>query len=389
MKIVNIDTKELAEPNLKFIERFNSELELCEFSEETKLGLLFSLGLGLSGKILEIFGHDENLFQKKLNILTLYSRGSGDFVDYGELSDTHFTHWIYNANLAIRKILNMDGDINEHLKELPLLSGKSIYIGVTKPEPEFLDEYETGQYNLNVIQNLNDRIFEEFGKELVLKKFTPARAYEAGFAYRMMNTTMDIKGTNYLIGSITKMLSPLYMSFFESPILFSEYLEAFEANHLFSRILHNFHGGGDSPKPEIVTPIHEYHQLLFYKENSYELRDEWLFNKKIDQGSAMMIFHYASKIMESGFVKDVNVFINSGEIYDTSLIGQRCSVNDFLVSVMEVIQKKYGIAGYDEFKQGGGIWNTRWNNKGDYIQYLAILFYETCLHAIVVEEIEF
>jgi hypothetical protein len=29
-----------------------------------------------------------------------------------------------------------------------------------------------------------------------------------------------------------------------------------------------------------------------------------------------------------------------------------------------------------------------WNNLGDLIQYFCILFYETCLHAVILDEIE-
>lgn len=84
-----------------------------------------------------------------------------------------------------------------------------------------------------------------------------------------------------------------------------------------------------------------------------------------------------------------NVIKQSGEVYDSSLIDAKISTNDFLNAILKVIQSKYSINGYDEFVEGDKAkWNTIWNNKGDYIQFLVILFYETCLHALVVDEMQ-
>ena len=47
--------------------------------------------------------------------------------------------------------------------------------------------------------------------------------------------------------------------------------------------------------------------------------------------------------------------------------------------MFNIVFEKYHIAPTNG--EGG------WNNLGDFIQYCAVLFYETCLHAIVVEEL--
>ena len=47
--------------------------------------------------------------------------------------------------------------------------------------------------------------------------------------------------------------------------------------------------------------------------------------------------------------------------------------------MFNIVFEKYHIAPTNG--EGGG------NNLGDFIQYCAVLFYETCLHATVVEEL--
>ena len=86
--------------------------------------------------------------------------------------------------------------------------------------------------------------------------------------------------------------------------------------------------------------------------------------------------------------ENVDIIKQSGEVYDKSLINATINENGFLNAILNVIYSKYSINGSDEFIAGiGSKWDTGWNNKGDYIQFLVILFYETCLHALVVEEI--
>ena len=61
----------------------------------------------MSGKM-ENVESDSAEFQNYLQVLSLYSKSTGDFSDYGDLSDEVFNSWIYNANLAISKITNDD-----------------------------------------------------------------------------------------------------------------------------------------------------------------------------------------------------------------------------------------------------------------------------------------
>jgi hypothetical protein len=384
MRVQYFEPKKLPKPSIEFRNSFDSYLKLCGFSEEEKLGLLFYLGATLPGKLNNI-DPDSSEYEQYLKVLSLYSKSTGDFSDYGDLNDIHFSKWIYNANLAISKIIGDDSNIDENLRMLP--SG-NIIIGKANPIDEFLDLFESNSYSLNSIQNLNDVLFAKTGLHLKELNYSNTRAYEAGFAYRMMMVYMDIKGTNFLFDRIDSSLSPLYQSLFYAPLLFVLNPPAFKANHLFSQILNNFYGGSDSKLFPIIQGIHSFHQLLFYKEKSTELREIWEFNKESEEGSAFVVFFNALSIHKTILKQNSDIIKQSGEVYDDALINVKIDKNGFLNAILRVINSKYSINGTDEFKAGArSKWDTGWNNKGEYIQFLVILFYETCLHALVVEEI--
>lgn len=385
MKVQFFDPKNLPEPSIAFRNAFDSYLKLCEFKEEEKLGILFYLGAFLPGKMNDM---DPNSlkFMQYLQAQSLYSKSTGVFSDYGDLNEGVFKGWIYNANLAISKIIGDESPIDENLRALPI--GNNVEISKSYPNNEFLDLFNKDSFSLNAIQNLNDELFIKTGLHLKDNNCSYAHAYEAGFAYRMLMMQMDIKGTDYLLSRINSYLSPLFQSLFHAPILFVLNPKAFKSNHLFSLILNHLYGGNDSPQYSIVQSIHRYHQFIFYKENSIKLKNQWLFNKDTNEGSAMMVFINALNIHKSNFKENVNFIKYSGEVYDSSLIDTKIRTSDFLMAILDVIRSKYSIDVNKELVEADGAqWNTIWNNKGDYIQFLVILFYETCLHALVVKKI--
>jgi hypothetical protein len=385
MKVKMLDPSELPESSIEFRNHFDSYLNSCEFKLEEQLGILFYMGATLPGKLVTVEPESAE-FQNYLQVLSLYSKSTGDFSDYGDLNDAVFNAWIYNANLAISKITDDDTSLDDQLRKLPF---GDVIIGKSNPKTEFLDMFRHDSFSLNAIQNLNDEVFSKTGDHLIERGYSLTRAYEAGFAYRMMMLNMDLKGTNYLLSRINSYLSPLFESLFYAPVLYVFNPHAFKANHLFSQILNNFFGGQESKLFPVAQSLHRYHQFIFYKENSIELRDEWLFNKNSDEGCAVMVFLNAMNIRKTNLKENSDIIKDSGGVFDGNLINARIDANDFLKSILEVIRSKYSINGYEEFVEGEGAkWNTTWNNKGDYIQFLVILFYETCLHALVVEEIE-
>ena len=383
MQIKKIDPDDLPNPSKDFQIHFNSYLELCKFTKEEQLGILFYLGATLPGKLNDISSDDTD-FSKYLQVLSLYSKSTGDFSDYGDLNDAIFSSWIYNTNLAISKICADETSLDENLRKLPF---GNVIAGKAEPKNHFLEKYNTDSFSLNVIQNLNDEIFSETGKHLFERGYSNTRAYEAGFAYRMLYSSMDIKGTDYLIKRIHLSLSPLFQALFYAPFLYVLNNHAFKSNHLFSLILNHFIGG-QSSLVTVDRKIHLYHQHLFYKENSSEFRNEWFFIHDKEEGSAFSIFFNALNIRNTNLIENAEIVKQSGEVFNPKLINAKIGFNDFLNAVLEVIQSKYSINGYDEFVKGEGAkWNTIWNNKGDYIQFLVILYYETCIHAMVIDEL--
>jgi hypothetical protein len=385
MRVNYIEAKKLPKPSAEFRKYFDSYLKLCDFKEEEKLGILFYLGAILPGRLNSI-EPDSLDYKQYLSVLSLYSKSTGDFSDYGDLNDAVFNDWIYNANLAISKIADDKSSIDENLRTLPY---GTIIVGKSKPKHDFLDLFEQDSFSLNVIQNLNDEIFTKTGLHLYDRDYSYAKAYEAGFAYRMMMAQMDIKGTDYLLSRIDSFLSPLFQALFYSPFLYLTNEKAFKSNHLFSQILNNFYGGQNSDLFPVIDSIHQYHQFIFYKENSSELKDFWGFNQDTSEGSAIIVFHNALNIHKTKLRDKSKIIQQSGVLYDENFIDAKISTSDFLHSILNVIQSKYSINGVDEFIEGiGAKWDTGWNNKGDYIQFLVVLFYETCLHALVVDQID-
>jgi hypothetical protein len=82
---------------------------------------------------------------------------------------------------------------------------------------------------------------------------------------------MDINGTSFLLSTIYNSLTPLYKAFFSYPILNFSYQDALKANHIFSSTLQMFYAGNN---PEIIQPIHRFHQAVFYVPNSSKFRPE-------------------------------------------------------------------------------------------------------------------
>ena len=184
-------------------------------------------------------------------------------------------------------------------------------------------------------------------------------------------------------------MTPLFEALFYTPLLFVFNQNALKASHFISMILNFLYGGHESELFPVIQPIHRYHQMVFYKEKGFELRDEWLFNKKTEKGSAAMVFLNAINISKTQLKEMGGRIKEAGEAYDSSLINAKVDINNFLNAILKVIESKYSIDGHNEFiAEYEGKWNTNWNNKGDYIQFLMILFYETCLHALVVKEIK-
>jgi hypothetical protein len=378
-------------------ERLNSDMDYLGLDEDIQKGFLFFLGASLNigfkdtGLDLSKFNTDESEYLKNLEkTIDSYSRSTGEFSDYGQLNDHVFTSYIYSINFIFHNIL-ANGNIDDELRNLRLSEdSEPIVFGKTKLIKDFVEPYENSadaNFKLNDYHNLIELFFKKIGQHLTEADFDNSKSYEAGYAYFCMQCHFDLNGTFKLLHTIYELLTPLYMALYNYPILHQFYLKEFDSNHIFSNTLQMFYGGIN---PAVIMPIHHFHQHIFYSSFPWKYSLEntssnfsWKFNLKDDAGFQSGILQYALKIKESGLVDDIKPIIDSEEVFNKDLINSKIAKNEFYGLMFKVVHEKYHIAPVNQ--------NNRdlmsWNNLGDFIQYCAILFYETSLHAAVVDEL--
>ena len=385
LKIFKNNNDSNSDPVLR--KRLNVDMEYCGLSEEIQKGFLFFLGasmnIGLNRSFVDIshYLNDEEQQQKTFfKIIHMYSESTGDFSDYGDLNDGIFSGHIYSMNYIIHNILSEEAiNIDDHLRKIdfsegmgkdPIIAGKSDLI------KNFVDPYEESDFSLNICHNLLEDFFKRIGTHLHNTGFDNRKSYEAGYAFFCMRVNNDIKGTTFLLESIYNFLTPLYLALYSYPILHFSNPKALKSNHIFSSTLQMFYAGIDQ---HIVQPIHKFHQYIFYENGSSKFLDDWDFSKRNDEFSQYQILFNATHIRETGLYAHRNVFIKYGDFHNSELINSTIDKVDFFNKMFSVVYEKYKIVPVN----GEPIWN----NTGDIMQYFAILFYETCLHAMVLNKI--
>jgi len=364
--------------------RLNADMEYCGLSEEIQKGFLFFLGaslnIGLNKNAVDISHYLKNEQSQQdtlFKIIHMYSESTGDFSDYGELNDGIFSGHIYSMNYIIHNIISEeDINIDDHLRKIviegidPIIAGKSSLI------KDFVDSYEGYGFSLNICHNLLEDFFNRIGTHLHNTGFDNRKSYEAGYAFFCMQINMDINGTTYLLESIYDIITPLYLALYNYPILHFAYPEALKSNHIFSNTLQMFYSGIDQ---RITQPIHKYHQYIFYENGSSKFRDDWDFSKRNDELIQIQILLNASHIKETDLYAHRDAFIKYGDFHSGDLINETIDRVEFYNEMFNTVYEKYKIRPVT----GEPIWN----NTGDLMQYFAILFYETCLHSMVLNEI--
>ena len=116
--------------------------------------------------------------------------------------------------------------------------------------------------------------------------------------------------------------------------------------------------------------------MLFYEPNTTELRSLWDF-KNVDQKDMIYILFYQTTGMRRIFTEKKEVFIESNEVTNKNLIGVSITKIDLLNEILKIVYEKYNI----------NLTAEGWNNFGDYLQALAIFYYECALHIILPEAI--
>jgi hypothetical protein len=366
-------------------DRLNADMNYCGLSPEIQRGFLFYLGaavnIGINESPVDLSQYMSTPDLQKesfLKIINAYSESTGNFSDYGDLNDGVFSDVIYTLNTIIFELCGLNPDeIDQQLRTIELKGRISKPLKMDLVEA-LQEKYLNRTYNLNVCHNLLEDFFFQMGDHLHKTGYDNRKSYEAGYAHFCMQTTMDMNGTRFLLTTIYNSLTPLYKALFNYPILNFAYQDALKANHIFSNTLQMFYAGIN---PEIIQPIHRLHQMIFYVPNSSNFRPQWDFETRNDEEKQVIIFLNACSIRDTDIMSLKNDFLDYNDLMCPELKNAIINRNDFYVEMKKGIVGKYDIrpAGQDI---------EEWNNLGDLIQYFCILFYETCLHAVVLDEIK-
>jgi hypothetical protein len=366
-------------------DRLNADMNYCGLSPEIQKGFLFYLGatinIGINESPVDLSQYMSTPDLQKesfLKIINAYSQSTGNFSDYGDLNDGVFSRMIYTCNTILFQVSGLEAsEIDKELRSVNIGKSQLPPLLKTDVDEDLQKKYSNQNYNLNVCHNLIEDFFFKMGDHLNKTGYDNRKSYEAGYAHFCMQTSMDINGTRFLLSTIYNSLTPLYKAFFSYPILNFAYQDALKANHIFSNTLQMFYAGIN---PTIIGPIHRFHQLIFYIPNSSNFRPQWDFESRNDTEKQNIIFLNALSIRETDILSLKSHFLDYDDYMCPELNNAVIDRDELYYTIQKGIIGKYYIrpAGDD---------TEVWNNLGDLIQYFCILFYETCLHAVVLEKI--
>lgn len=363
------------------IERIHSDFKLCELSEEIQRGLMFFMGAASTlefkdNRVAKSMPAVDN-YDSLLRCLNLYSSSTGDFSNYGELNDYLISKWIYNANYIIHNQLNEnDNYLHSSLSSKILPNGQPMTIGKTELDSTFLDHYTNCGNSLNVLHNLNEEFFFGLGNHMISVDYDNEKSYQAGIAYYFMQINLDSNNTDFLIDSILKHLSPLYHAFFFYPILQAINPKILESNHLFSNVLQMIYG---ELEENLGSTIHSFHQGLFYETGTLNIKNEFNFKNGNEDELIFLVLLNSIRIRENNDLSHLQPFFINSEGNNLPYLNNIIvSKTEFINKILNLIYTKYDIR-HDA--------PLGWNNRGDFIQFLALLFYESSFHAMLPKEI--
>jgi hypothetical protein len=131
----------------------------------------------------------------------------------------------------------------------------------------------------------------------------------------------------------------------------------------------------------ITQPIHRFHQYIFYIPNSTNFRSQWDFDSRNDFDKQGLIFLNAISIRNTDVMSSKSEFLKYDDLMCPELKNAVIQRDDLYNIILNGIISKYNIQPVSNEPEA-------WNNLGDLIQFYCILFYETCLHAIVLDNIK-
>lgn len=357
--------------NSPFKTYFDQVLSLCEFDEDLRKGLLFFMGCSMvnnnANEIMSLH-NSENEIQQALNQLVfLYEQPSSTDNHLFELDYQSINNLLYSVNvLYLDHIQPQNKDWKEQLQALQTYSVVEDFVNI------FIDKKFTIATNHRVISDF----FEKIGAYLSLLQYDDSMSYKAGIAYNKVYQEKDFEGFNFLQATILRIFPPMYRALYKFPLFFIYDPNRLNANHLFSTILQFFYLDTNRT---IAKHIHAFHNYLFLKPNSMSLRKEWNFEtENRGQMISQLMFNTLS-IRNSPLFQFRNEFLGSNDFIYSDLKNQTISQEDFILRLQNLFENYYEINIDDMVHEE--------YNHAEYLQFLAILFYEVSAHAMLPEKI--
>ena len=198
--------------------------------------------------------------------------------------------------------------------------------------------------------------------------------YLAGINYYQTNQKVDFEGINVLNLNIIDSFSPLYTTLFHYPLLYTYYPTNLNANHLFSSILQFLYLHTNT---DIAKHIHAFHNHIFYENNPRRVRKGWEF-EELERGVLIsQTFHNALNIRKSPIFGTRADFLASDNYLLNELKDQNIPLENFKALMTKTIEEYYE-SDIDEVVAGK-------LNHAEFLQLLAIIFYETSANAMIIK----
>lgn len=348
---------------------FDQTLERCGFDDDLKAGILFFLGESIiaanTNQLMNMFVEEEKIQQEFRRLFTLYASSSAEINPFEALDIEPIKQIIYTYNeIYVNKIRNKSFDfesiINDNLKSTFKL--------------DFIEKFEGKTYKLITNHNLNTSFFKQIGAYLNQFELSHEDIYLAGITYYQTHQKIDFEGINLLNLNIIDSFSPLYTTLFHYPLLYTYYPANLNANHLFSSILQFLYLHTNT---DIAKHIHAFHNHVFYENNPRRIRKGWEF-EELERGVLIsQTMHNALNIRKSPIFTTRPDFLVSDNYLMKELKDQNIKLDNFKALISKTIEEYYE-TNLDEVVNGK-------LNHAEFLQLLAIIFYETSANAMIIK----
>ena len=366
----------------KFRKILNAALRDLGFSSEEQLGILFLIGYTACReasheltRLLEVESADPSGLDKARDRVALYASSKKNF--WGKLDPDKLHNSIYNLCYICHDVL---ADNKEPLDTNLRTTEGGYTLLKSSVDEDWVTQYRNDSFKLGTVTNVYYDFIRRLGGYLATEKVSKPDSYSIGLATYGYMQQFDLKGNDYIAGFVSAFYPPTFGAIARYSKLYQDYPYELSKNHIFSTIFQTCNGGIQ----EIVrSGIHQVHQFVFYDKESSKLRSCWDFkDTSVYEGLIMLAFSSAADIRNKyiNYTEDhIRAIIKSGEVYDTDAIGADLSDEELWNLVCGVMGEKYGFR----------VSVHGWQCAGEFMEFIGIFFYETCLHAIVANSISF